>query len=145
MTTSYSPTQQTAPTENAEGELVWKPSVGIVYKPAENQAHSYGGVVGALKDGIAAAGVAPKAYPHNFAGIIAAIQDLEHAESDVPVYPGPIPPGTEIDINGDLIVVVPPEDGSLWFDTRQGRLFIALDNEWWQTNGIIPFFSQDLD
>ena len=136
MTTSYSPTQQNAPTENADGERVWKPSVGVVYKPAENQAHSYGGIIGALKDGIAEAGVAPKAYPHNFAGIIAAIQDLESAERDVPVYPGPIPPGTDIDINtGDLIILVPPADGTLWFDTRQGRMFIALDQEWWQTNG----------
>ena len=50
--------------------------------------------------------------------------------------PGPIPPGTDIDQNtGDLIVIIPPKDGMLWFDTRQGRLFVALDEEWWQTNG----------
>jgi len=136
VTTTYNPTQQNAPTENSNGELVWKPSVGTVFKPAENNAHSYGGIIGALQDSIVEQGIIPKAYPHNFAGIIAAIQDLEAAGEQIPVHPGPIPPGTEIDINtGDLIVVLPPKDGSLWFDTRQGRLFVALDEEWWQTNG----------
>jgi len=136
VTTSYSPTQQNAPTENAQGELVWKPSVGLVYEPASRNAHSYGGVVGALQDSIKAEGNIPKAYPHNFAGIIAAIQDLEASQNEPPVSVGPIPPGTDIDINtGDLIVIKEPEDGELWFDTRQGRLFIALDSEWWQTNG----------
>ena len=76
MTTSY-PTQQNAPTENAQGELVWKPSVGTVFKPAADRAHSYGGIIGALQDEIVTAGTIPKSYPHNFAGIIAAIQDLE--------------------------------------------------------------------
>ena len=135
VTTTYNPTQQNAPTENAEGHLVWKPSVGTVFKPAENRAHSYGGVIGALQDGIAEQGLLPKAYPHNFAGIIAAIQDLEAAGEQLPVYPGPIPPGTDIDIDGNLVILVPPKNGQLWFDTRQGRLFIALDEEWWQTNG----------
>ena len=27
------------------------------------------------------------------------------------------------------------KDGTLWFDTRQGRLFIAIDGNYWQTNG----------
>ena len=136
MTTTYNASGSSAPTQNADGELVWKPSVGVVFKPAENNAHSYGGIVGALQDEIVAAGVVPKAYPHNFAGIIAAIQDLEGAGEQIPVHPGPIPPGTDIDGNtGDLIVIVPPKDGMLWFDTRQGRLFVALDEEWWQTNG----------
>ena len=136
MTTTYNPTQQNAPTLNAEGEKVWKPSVGVVFKPAEDQAQSYGGIIGALQDSIATQGIVPKAYPHNFAGIIAAIQDLESAGEQIPVLPGPIPPGTDIDINtGDLIVIVPPKDGQLWFDTRQGRMFVAIDGEWWQTNG----------
>ena len=136
MTTTYNPTQQNAPTLNAEGEKVWKPSVGVVFKPAEDQAQSYGGIIGALQDSIATQGIAPKAYPHNFAGIIAAIQDLEAAGEQIPVLPGPTPPGTDIDTNtGDLIVVVPPKDGQLWFDTRQGRLFVAIDEKWWQTNG----------
>ena len=125
----------TAPTENADGELVWKPSVGVVFEPAKRNAHSYGGIVGALQDEIIAHGIIPKSYPHNFAGIIAAIQDLEAAGEQIPVNPGPLPPGTDIDINGDINVIVQPKDGMLWFDTRQGRLFVAIDEEWYQTNG----------
>ena len=116
---------------------IWKPEVGIVFEPAFGQQQSYGGIIGALQDAITAEGGRPKAYPYNFAGIIAAIQDLElTSEAPPPVVIQPIPPGTEIDpITGDLIVVIKPDDGSLWFDTRQGRLFVAADDEWWQTNG----------
>ena len=132
---TYSPTQQNAPTENAEGHTIWKPSVGVVFKPAENRAQSYGGIIGALQDAISEQGIPPKAYPHNFAGIIAAIQDLEAAGVQIPVVPDVKPPGSIIDENGDTIIITPPTDGSLWFDTRQGRLFVAIDGEWWQTNG----------
>ncbi len=126
-----------APTENAEGRKVWKPEVGVVFEPAFGRQHSYGGVVGALQDAIQSDGATVKAYPHNFAGIIAAINDLESAQTPgPPVNIGPIPPGTEIDINtGDLNIIVEPEDGDLWFDSRQGRLFIAADDEWFQSNG----------
>ena len=134
MTTS-NPTQQEAPTYNSEGELVWKPSVGVVFEPAKNNAQSYGGIVGALQDAITSSGSIPKSYPYSFAGIIAAIQDLDFASDHIPVHPGPIPPGTEINIDGDLNILVPARDGQLWFDTRQGRLFVANDQEWWQTNG----------
>ena len=134
MTTS-NPTQQEAPTYNSEGELVWKPSVGVVFEPAKNNAQSYGGIVGALQDAITASGSIPKAYPYSFAGIIAAIQDLDVGTDQIPVHPGPIPPGSEINEDGDLNILVPARDGQLWFDTRQGRLFVANDQEWWQTNG----------
>ena len=42
-----------------------------------------------------------------------------------------------IDANGDPVFEysTTPTDGTLWFDTRQGRLFIAFENEWYQTNG----------
>ncbi len=126
-----------APTENSKGNKVWKPEVGIVFDPAFGRQHSYGGIIGALQDAIAVEGDAPKAYPHNFAGIIAALQDLEAAQAaPPPVVIQPIPPGSEIDSNtGDLNIIIPPDDGLLWFDSRQGRLFVAADDEWWQTNG----------
>ena len=144
MTTSYTDSEtglsrssSATPTYDSEGNQVYKPSVGVVFKPAFENQHSYGGIVGALQDNIARGlPSSVKAYPHNFAGIIAAIKDLESAQSPgPPVSILPIPPGSEIDINGDLIIVVPPEDGELWFDTRQGRLFTAIDGDWWQTNG----------
>jgi len=144
VTTSYE-TQTTAsasglPRYNAEGHQVWNPSVGVYHKPAENQAESYGGIIGALQDlHVAETGVT-KAYPHNFAGIIAAIKDLQiAAEGLPPVLPGPNPGGGQIiiDINGNPSweIIEPPRDGELWFDTRQGRLFVAIDEEWYQTNG----------
>ena len=37
------------------------------------------------------------------------------------------------DIGGDW--QQEPLDGTLWFDTRQGRLFVAAEGQYWQTNG----------
>ena len=38
-----------------------------------------------------------------------------------------------------------PKNGTLWFDTRQGRLFIWMDDGFYQTNGAdgVPAFSAD--
>ena len=144
MTTSYTDSEtglarsnSATPTYDSEGNQIYKPSVGVVFKPAFENQHSYGGIVGALQDNIARGLPSSiKAYPHNFAGIIAAIKDLESAQDPgPPVSILPIPPGSEINGDGDLIIIVPPEDGELWFDTRQGRLFTAIDGDWWQTNG----------
>ena len=124
------------PKVNSKGELTWNPSVGLYHKPAANQRESYGGIVGALQDLQVAEGFETKAYPHNFAGIIAAIQDLSIAGSEAPVYPGPNPGGGVIDpITGDWIQQQPVREGDLWFDTRQGRLFCYVNEEWVQTNG----------
>ena len=144
MTTSYetdtAATGSTTPTYNAEGHQVWNPSVGIYHEPAKDQRESYGGIVGALQDLQVEASGKAKSYPNNFAGIIAAIQDLQIiSEGAPPVFPGPGPDGGQIiiDINGNPSweIITPPRDGELWFDTRQGRLFIAIDEEWYQTNG----------
>ena len=144
MTTSYETETASSgsgmPTYNAEGHQVWNPSVGIYHKPAKDERESYGGIVAALQDlHVLETGVT-KAYPHNFAGIIAAIKDLQiAAEGLPPVLPGPNPGGGQIiiDINGNphWEIIDPPRDGELWFDTRQGRLFVAIDEEWYQTNG----------
>ena len=129
-------TPANAPTYDSEGHQVWKPSVGIVYRPNYRDQHSYGGIVSALQDAIAKEGVQPRNYPHNFAGIIAAIQDLEEGQqAEPPVGIGPIPPGSIIKPDGDINIIVPPREGDLWFDERQGRLFVYNDNDWWQTNG----------
>ena len=128
------------PTYNAEGQAIWKPQPGQHFPDGLRYAHSYGGVVAALKDVQAAAGHIPKSYPNNFAGIIAAIEDLENFlnEGSLPEVGAP-PPGWEIIVDPDGNVdgdwQVQPPNGSLWFDTRQGRLFIAIDGEYWQTNG----------
>ena len=128
------------PTYDAEGLAVWKPQPGEYWKGGLRYAHSYGGIISALQDLQASKGGEVKAYPNNFAGIIAAIEDLQQflIEGQLPDVGAP-PDGWEIIINPDGSIdgswQKPPQDGQLWFDTRQGRLFIAIDKEWVQTNG----------
>ena len=153
MTTSYdvevSGTEQ-HPTYDSQGHQVWNPSVGIYHKPAKVKRESYGGIIGALQDTAVAAGLRTKAYPENFAGIIAAIQDLTAAQYQPPVTPDVKPPGGIIDINPDTgapdwIVIEEPMSGDLWFDTRQGRLFVWVEDDWYQTNGAdgLPIITTD--
>ena len=130
----------TMPGENSQGNQVWNPSVGTYFKPGANQRESYGGIVAQLNDTFASQGLETKAYPHNFAGIIAALSDLTFAQKDVPVNPGVKPPngnvvGPDADGNYDWVWGVVPTDGELWYDTNQGRLFIAIDGDFYQTNG----------
>ena len=128
------------PTYNAEGQAVWKPQPGENWPGGLRYVQSYGGIVSALQDIQAARGDTVKAYPNNFAGIIAAIEDLQEytTEGTLPDVGAP-PPGWEIIVNPDGSIggdwQKPPPDGSLWFDTRQGRLFIAINDEYIQTNG----------
>jgi hypothetical protein len=129
------------PSYNADGIQTWKPQPGEFYKYGLTQRESYGGIIAAINDVMAAGSCGtPKSYPHNFAGIIAALEDLAACMNagnniDIGVYP----PNWEIIINGDGSIggdwIKPPEDGNLWFDTRQGRLFVSIDGHYWQTNG----------
>ena len=129
------------PTYDSEGLQTWKPQPGEHYKLGLKQRESYGGIIAAVKDVLAttSCGVT-KAYPHNFAGIIAAIEDLADCiggQNNIDI--GPYPPGWEIIINPDGSIdgnwTELPDDGNLWFDTRQGRLFVSIDGQYWQTNG----------
>ena len=128
------------PTYNAEGQAVWKPQPGEYYPGGLRYALSYGGVVSAIQDLQASKGDTVKAYPNNFAGIIAALEDLQVylVEGFVPETNAP-PAGWEViqdeDGNWGGSWQDPPPDGALWFDKRQGRLFIAIDGEYYQTNG----------
>mgnify|MGYP002701097425 CR=1 FL=1 len=92
-----------------------------------------------MQDQIASQGGTNKAYHNNVAGIIAAIEDLVFTQEKVPVTPADKPNGgnvgTDAEGNPQWDVAVQPRDGELWFDTRQGRLFIAIENEYYQTNG----------
>ena len=145
---------QNAPTEDHEGHQVWNPSVGEYHEPAKVKRESYGGIIGAIQDMLVFQGCPIRAYPENFAGVIAALQDLmtclgKIGGLDCCPGVGPTPPGSEIiiDINGKPIIIYPgypdgePPLGNLWFDTRQGRLFVYAEDEetgsheWYQTNG----------
>ncbi len=70
----------------------------------------------------------PNSYPANFAGIVAALLDLNWGQAST----GPQPP-TWDQSGGDYDL--PPSEGALWFDTRQGRLFCYAHDGWYQTNG----------
>ncbi len=129
------------PTYNSEGMQVYRPQPGEYWKHGLKFRESYGGVVATINEIIVKQGGIADAYPSNFAGIISALSDLGKliTEGDKPAV-GPIPPGWEViidpntgDIGGDWIEK--PVNGSLWFDTRQGRLFVAAAGEYWQTNG----------
>ena len=128
------------PTYNAEGQAIWKPQPGQLFPDGMRYVHSYGGIVATLKDLQVAEGKTPKTYPNNFAGIIAALEDLQDflTEGTLPDVGAP-PPGWEIIDNPDGSVdgewQYKPQEGSLWFDTRQGRMFIFIDNDYIQTNG----------
>ena len=143
MTASYDVEQQgtgnSMPAYDAEGHQVWSPSVGVYFKPAAKKRESYGGVIGALQDNHVRSTGHTKAYPENFAGIIAAIQDLGEGQYRPGSDTGEKPPGGEIIIGIDglpeWIVTNPPKNGQLWFDTRQGRLMVWVEDDWYQTNG----------
>ncbi len=129
------------PTYNAEGMQVYKPQPGEYWNYGLKFRESYGGVVAEINETILRQGGTAKPYPSNFAGIIAALYDLGQVitEGDLPNV-GPLPPGWDLITDGGGNVIdgdwqTEPRDGTLWFDTRQGRLFIALDGNYWQTNG----------
>jgi hypothetical protein len=156
VTTSYDVEQQSAasamPGENAEGFQTWNPSVGLHFKPAAKKRESYGGIIGALQDLQKDSGTTVKSYPENFAGIIAAIQDLTLAGKRPGSDTGQKPPGGDIIINPDTgvpdwIITEEPMNGQLWFDTRQGRLFVWQEDDWYQTNGAdgLPIVTDDGD
>jgi hypothetical protein len=103
--------------------------------------YDYGSIVRALQAQMDAAGTAPvKEYPYNYQGITQAIQDLTFVQTQNPgadIGPSPSMGDVVIDENGDpqFNYSDAPLNGDLWFDTRQGRLFIAYESTWYQTNG----------
>ena len=155
MTTSYDVDEQSTnasamPGRDSEGFQTWNPSVGIHFKPAAKKRESYGGIIGALQDLQTDSGNTVKSYPENFAGIIAAIQDLTLAGKSPGSDTGDKPPGGDIIINPDTgvpdwIITEKPLNGQLWFDTRQGRLFVWEEDDWYQTNGAdgLPIVTND--
>ena len=155
MTTSYDVDEQSTnasamPGRDSEGFQTWNPSVGIHFKPAAKKRESYGGIIGALQDLQTDSGNTVKSYPENFAGIIAAIQDLTLAGKKPGSDTGDKPPGGDIIINPDTgvpdwIITEKPLNGQLWFDTRQGRLFVWEEDDWYQTNGAdgLPIVTND--
>lgn len=83
--------------------------------------------------------VLPNRYPANFEGITRALWDLGEILSGVIPPPaistiGTMPPGWD-PAGGNYFPGATPADGSFWFDSRQGRLFVCENGQWYQTNG----------
>ena len=154
MTTSYDVEEMVAgstmPGRDSDGYQTWNPSVGIYHKPAAVKRESYGGIIAAFQDIQKEANNTVKSYPENFAGIIAAIQDLIISGKSPGSDAGEKPPGGDINIDIDTgipewIETEKPLNGQLWFDTRQGRLFVWVDDDWYQTNGAdgLPIITEE--
>ena len=98
---------------------------------------SFQGIIDAFNNVRLANGEVRRPYPASYQGIIQAISDLQkwgHADTgDNPPNWYPI-----YDDEGNIIggnFAPPPKNGDLWFDTRQGRLFIWMDDGYYQCNG----------
>jgi len=104
---------------------------------APYQSDSYQGIIDAFNTLRAAQGERKYSYAPNYQGIIEAILDLKKwgqaGDGDNP--PGWVP---EYDEDGNVIGGdwnPSPDNGTLWFDERQGRLFVWIDDGFYQTNG----------
>ena len=125
-----------APTTNSDGKQVFKPGTGVYYKPGLNDRESYAGVIAALQDYELSKGRPTRSYPSNWAGMISAIQNMTEAQFEPGSSVGQDPGTGALDpTTGDWIETSPPVEGTLWFDTRQGRLLVYVSGAWVQTNG----------
>ena len=108
-----------------------------MYSASNDTGSSYQAIIDAFNNLRSSQGETPKGYPPNYQGIIKAILDLKKWGQ---AGSGETPPGWYpiIDEDGNVIgggISPPPANGTLWFDTRQGRLFVWMDDGFYQTNG----------
>ena len=98
---------------------------------------SFKGIIDAFNALRESQGEPSRYYPPNYQGIIKAIVELQKwGTADTSEYP----PGWEIEVDGDGNITggsfnPAPKNGDLWYDERQGRLFVWLDDGYYQTNG----------
>jgi len=122
------------PTYTSQGIQVYKPQPGEYWKDGLRFRESFGGIIAEIQDQIVGkTGTTAKTYPQNYAGIIAALNDLGSLITE-----GNLPTVGTYPLNWDVAAQDwqgAPVDGTLWFDTRQGRLFIAIEGEYYQANG----------
>ena len=81
-------------------------------------------------------------YPSNMAGLVAAILNLNIGQSNVGITPSQWMPVR--DEQGNITADSwdpPPSNGTLWFDTRQGKLMVWINDGFYQANGTDRFSS----
>ena len=94
-----------------------------------NSNQAYGGIISALQAVTLVNNKPIKGYPENYDGIISAILDLGKIGD---AGTGEYPPGWNEE---EGIWERPPNNGDLWFDKRQGRLMVYVDDDYYQANG----------
>ena len=104
---------------------------------SNNSASSYEGIIDAFNAVRKANGELTTSYPASYQGIVRAVLDLKKWGQ---AGGGVNPPGwvPEYDDDGNVVgggYNPFPQQGSLWFDSRQGRLFVWETDGWYQTNG----------
>ena len=83
-----------------------------------------------------------KDYPNNMGGLVAAILNLNIGQSNVGITPSQWMPVRDED--GNIVEDSwdpPPTNGTLWFDTRQGKLMVWLNDGFYQANGVGAYSS----
>ena len=81
-------------------------------------------------------------YPNNKGGLVAAILNLNIGQSNVGITPSQWMPVRDED--GNIVEDSwdpPPSNGTLWFDTRQGKLMVWLNDGFYQANGVGAYSS----
>ena len=94
-----------------------------------NNNQAYGGIINALQAVTLINNKPIKGYPDNYDGIISAILDLGKIGD---AGTGEYPPGWNEE---EGIWERLPNNGDLWFDKRQGRLMVYVDDDYYQANG----------
>ena len=116
-------------------DLIHDPT--YTYQSSARSARSFRGAIDAVNAVRAKQELDKIECDDNWNGLIKAILSL-NAIGGVPI--GELPPQWDIIVDpetGNPIggIQGPVEDGQMWFDTRQGRLFIFMGDGWFQTNG----------
>lgn len=116
-------------------DLIHDPT--YTYQSTSRSARSFRGAIDAVNQLREYQDLTKLEFDDNWNGLIKAILSLKSL-GGTPI--GDLPPGWEIIIDpetGNPIggIQGPIEEGQLWFDTRQGRLFVWVGDGWFQTNG----------
>ncbi len=117
--------------------MTYNPQAGTNWPAGLNTGTSFEGIIAAFNDVRVERGLGAKEYQDNFGGIISAVRDLITVHN---VHSAEFPPNWELEYNqaGDITGAsfsYTPNDGSLWFDKRSGRLMIWDTDAYYQTNG----------
>ena len=116
-------------------DLIHDPT--YTYQSSARSARSFKGAIDAVNELRENQNLLKLEFDDNWNGLIKAILSLR-ALGGTPI--GELPPNWEIITDpetGDPIggIQGPVDQGQLWFDTRQGRLFTFIGDGWYQTNG----------